>query len=66
MLKLDWECKTHTQLVLETKLLWANILKENEVGIGWTPGHATIEGNEITYRLAKEAAAEAGKIKGKR
>ena len=67
MLKLNWECKTHGHLVLETKLLWANILwKKTEVDIDWTPGHASIEGNEIADRLAKKAAKEAAKLEVER
>lgn len=67
MLKVDWECKTHRQLVLEIKSMWADILKEKtEVDIDWTPGNASIEGNEIADRLAKEAAEEAAKLEGER
>ena len=33
--------------------------KDTEVDISWTPGHASIIGNEIADTLAKEAAIEA-------
>jgi ribonuclease HI len=38
-----------------------NYLKEQGVVVSfnWTPGHATIKGNEIADQLAKEAAKEA-------
>ena len=60
ILTLGWENKSHTSALFEIKQATAILKSQNlTVEINWTPGHAEIAGNEITDKLAKEAAEEA-------
>ena len=60
VLTLGWDCNAHNMLVQEIKILTSQVEDAGvKVQIDWTPGHATIEGNEQADRLAKAAALEA-------
>jgi hypothetical protein len=60
ILALNWKSENYFQSINEIKSQ-INYLKEQGVVVSfnWTPGHATIKGNEIADQLAKEAAKEA-------
>ena len=63
ILTLNWASTNFTVLISQIKSL-LNQLQSTafEVSIHWTPGHATIAGNEIADRLAKDAAQQASKM----
>jgi hypothetical protein len=61
ILTLNWKSENYFQSINEIKSQ-INYLKEQGgvvVSFNWTPGHASIKGNEIADQLAKEAAKEA-------
>ena len=63
ILTLNWASTNFTVLISQIKsLLNQQQSKAFEVSIHWTPGHATIAGNEIADRLAKDAAQQASKM----
>jgi hypothetical protein len=59
---LNWKSENYFQSINEIKSQ-INYLKEQGVVVSfnWTPGHASIKGNEIADQHAKEAAKEATK-----
>ena len=60
ILTLGWQNKSHTRVVAEVQQTIKNLEDKGiKIEINWTPGHAEIEGNEITDRLAKQGADEA-------
>ena len=63
ILTLNWASTNFTVLISQIKSL-LNQLQSTafEVSIHWTPGHATIAGNKIADRLAKDAAQQASKM----
>ena len=63
ILTLNWASTNFTVLISQIKSL-LNQLQSTafEVSKHWTPGHATIAGNEIADRLAKDAAQQAPKM----
>jgi ribonuclease HI len=60
ILTLNWKSENYFQSINEIKSQ-INYPKEQGVVVSfnWTPGHASIKGNEIADQLAKEAAKEA-------
>ena len=60
ILALNWKSENYFQSINEIKSQ-INYLKEQGVVVSfnWTPGHASIKGNEIADQFAKEAANEA-------
>ena len=60
---MNWASTNFTVLISQIKSL-LNQLQSTafEVSIHWTPGHATIAGNKIADRLAKDAAQQASKM----
>jgi ribonuclease HI len=60
ILTLNWKSENYFQSISEIKSQ-INYLKEQGVVVSfnWTPGHASIKGNEIADQFAKEAAKEA-------
>ena len=63
ILSLNWASTNFTVLISQIKSLHNQLQSTAfEVSIHWTPGHATIAGNEIADRLAKDAAQQASKM----
>ena len=52
ILTLNWASDSFTEIVSKIK----SLLDQLKSATLWTPGHATIEGNDIAGRLAKDAA----------
>ncbi|MEW8548508.1 MAG: reverse transcriptase domain-containing protein, partial [Candidatus Thiodiazotropha sp.] len=60
ILTLNWASENYTDIIFKIKSFLQQLkTKGFDVIIHWTPGHATIEGNEIADRLAKDAAQQA-------
>ena len=63
ILTLNWASTNFTVVISQIKSLLNQLPSTAfEVSIHWTPGHATIAGNEIADRLAKDAAQQASKM----
>ena len=60
ILTLNWASTNYTVLISQIKSLLQQLQSTAlDVSLHWTPGHATIAGNEIADRLAKDAAHQA-------
>ena len=60
ILTLNWASTDYTVLISQIKSLLQQLQSTAlDVSLHWTPGHATIAGNEISDRLAKDAAHQA-------
>ena len=60
ILTLNWKESGYKDITTEIRQSIATLRQKGaEVNISWTPGHASIVGNEIADALAKEAATEA-------
>lgn len=63
ILTLNWASENFTSLISKISSLYKQLQSVGFlVSIHWTPGHATIQGNEIADRLAKDAAHEASEM----
>ena len=63
ILTLNWASTNYTVLISQIKSLLQQLQSAAlDVSIHWTPGHATIAGNEISDRLAKDAAHQASEM----
>ncbi|MES9970162.1 MAG: ribonuclease H family protein [Candidatus Thiodiazotropha sp.] len=63
ILTLNWASENYTDIIFKIKSFLQQLkTKGFDVIIHWTPGHATIEGNEIADRLAKDAAQQASNM----
>ena len=60
ILTLNWKESGYKDITMEIRQSIATLHQKGaEVNISWTPGRASIVGNEIAHALAKEAATEA-------
>ena len=60
ILTLNWANTNYTVLISQIESLLQQLQSTAlDVSLHWTPGHATIAGNEIADRLAKDAAHQA-------
>ena len=60
ILTLNWKVTGYMDITTETRQTITTLQQKGaEVDIFWTPGHASISGNEIADALTKEAATEA-------
>ena len=60
ILTLNWKETGYKDIATEIRQTITTLQQKGaEVDISWTPGHASIAGNEIANALAKEAATEA-------
>ena len=63
ILTLNWKSEGYRQTIYEIKRKLTTLQNNGiEINLEWTPGHASIEGNETADKLAKEAAKEASDI----